>query len=92
MKLFIKNTRLTGLSVIALCLYLLCSSEAGGDAPYTEKNKRNAENLSHIHRQTSLEGYLNLLRVFDEETEGEDKSKTQTKIKTRAYALRPFFL
>lgn len=65
---------------------------AGSDAPYTGDDERNAQYLSHIHRQTCLECYLNLLGIFDEETEGEDESKAKTEIETGAYALRSSLL
>ena len=79
---------------ILFCLYVLFfrSLCAGSDAPYTGDDERNAQYLSHIHRQTCLECYLNLLGIFDEETEGEDKGKAKTEIETGAYALRSSLL
>ena len=58
----------------------LCSLKAGGDAPNSQKNERDTQYLSHIHRKSSLECHLNLLRIFDEETEGEDEGETETEI------------
>ena len=80
--------------LILFCLYVLFfrSLCAGSDAPYTGDDERNAQYLSHIHRQTSLECYLNLLGIFDEETEGEDESKAKTEIEPGAYALRSSLL
>lgn len=80
--------------LILFCLYVLFfrSLCAGSDAPYTGDDERNAQYLSHIHRQTCLECYLNLLGIFDEETEGEDESKAKTEIETGANALRTSLL
>ena len=80
--------------LILFCLYVLFfrSLCAGSDAPYTGDDERNAQYLSHIHRQTCLECHLNLLRIFDEEAEGEDKGKTKTEIETGSNALRTSLL
>ena len=64
-----------------LFLFLsLCSLKTGDDAPNSQKNEWNTQYLSHIHRKSSLECHLNLLRIFDEETEGEDEGDTETEI------------
>ncbi len=67
-------------------------SIASGNAPYTGDDERNAQYLSHIHRQACLECHLNLLRIFDEEAEGEDKGKAKTEIETGTNALRTSLL
>ena len=43
-------------------------------------DKRNAEDLSHIEWERSFEGFLDLLRVLDEEAESEDIRQAETEI------------
>ena len=53
-----------------------------------DDDEGDAENLTHVEWQRGLEGFLDLLRVLDEETEGEDVRQAQSEIPARADALR----
>jgi len=77
---------------LVFCFKFLSSLWARGYAPNANEDERNAQYLSHVHRQTGLEGYLNLLRIFDEEAEGEDEGEAKSEVETGAYALRSFLL
>ena len=51
----------------------------------TKDDEGNRKYLSHIDRQRGLEGFLNLLGVFDEEAEGEDIRQAETEVPASAY-------
>lgn len=75
-------------TVLLLLFHHLRSLETGSNAPNSKNDERNAQYLSHVHRQTSLESYLNLLGIFYEETEGEYQGQTKAKVKTCTHTLR----
>lgn len=54
---------------------------------YADDDERNAEELSHIERQSLLKGFLYLFRVLDEESGGEDVSEAQTEEIAGSYAF-----
>ena len=49
-----------------------------------EYYERNTEYLSHVEWERGFEGFLNLLCVFDEETESEDIRQAEAEIPTCA--------
>ena len=57
-------------------------------AIYAKDNERNREDLSHIEWESGLESLLDLLGVFNQETEGENIRQTETEIPARADLLR----
>ena len=70
--------------------FLFCSEAfhplAANHASDTEDDERNAQLLPDVQSKGGFLGHLYLLRVLDEETEGEDVSKTKPEVKTCAYA------
>ena len=50
------------------------------------------EDLAHVEGEGGLEGFLDLLGVFDEEAEGEDISQTETEVPACADLLRHLFV
>ena len=65
----------------------LFSFEGSQHAVHAEDDKRDGEYLTHIDGQRCLEGFLYLLGVLDEETEGEDIRQTEAEIPARTYLL-----
>ena len=53
-------------------------------------DERDTQNLSHVNRQTCLEGFLYFLGLFNEESGNENISETETEIKSGTYLLRIF--
>ena len=55
---------------------LFCSQHAPG----SEDNEWYGEYLSHVEWERGFEGFLNLFRVFDEETESEDIRQAEAEV------------
>ena len=55
--------------------------------PDSKDDEGNRENLSHVEWERGLEGFLDLLGVFDEKAEGEDIRQTEAEIPTCADLL-----
>ncbi len=66
-----------------LCLFL-CSDHAIG----SQEDEGDREYLSHIDGERCFEGFLYLLGVFDEESEGEDIRQAKAKVPSIAECLR----
>jgi len=56
-------------------------------AIYTENDERYREYLPHVYRQRCFESFLYLLRILDEEAEGEDVGQAEAEIPARADLL-----
>ena len=70
---------------MSLCRDLLLGPEHAAD---TNDDEGDREDLTHVERQRGLEGFLDLLGVLDEETEGEDIRQTEAEIPACANLLR----
>jgi len=58
----------------------------------TDDDEGDGEDLSHVDGQGGLEGFLKLLRVLYQETEGEDVRQTEAEVPARADFLGPLLM
>ena len=61
---------------------------AANHASHADSHERDAQQLSHVERQRSLERLLHLLGILDEEACDEDVRQTESEEEARAHTLR----
>ena len=67
---------------VLLCWFELLSVENAQDA---DDDKRNRQQLSHIQRQVSLESFLDVLGVLDEEACCKHQGEAQSEVESAAH-------